>query len=334
MNNRNIVVEKIGSFIIKENKLRPCADDEVLLKVEITGLCRTDLKIIESGHRDLILPRVPGEEVVGTIIEKGKMIDRLSIGDLVYVYPGVWCGSCPACKKNAHNLCESMKIMGFHRDGGFAQYVIAPVQSLISVPKNITPSEAVFAEPLSCCLNALEKGRLDSGDKVGIWGGGPAGTLLARAAKLKAESVLVIEPHPERCKRSGGYQSPPARLFDLAIVATNCKDAYQEALTHLAPNGRIVIFSGLAPGYALQPINLDTIHYNEQTIIGAYGCCYRHGVQALELLSSKQIAVNDLISHTLSLWDLKDGLTIVKERSGMKILLDPWKESENNYVME
>jgi L-iditol 2-dehydrogenase len=72
MKNRSITVDEIGVFSVIEIELRHCADHEVLLKVEITGLCITDLKIIESGHRDLVLPRVPGEEVIGTIIEKGS----------------------------------------------------------------------------------------------------------------------------------------------------------------------------------------------------------------------------------------------------------------------
>jgi L-iditol 2-dehydrogenase len=240
------MVEEIGAFHIRERELRRCTDHEVLLKVEITGLCRTDLKLIETGHRDLVLPRVPGEEVVGTIIEKGREVDQFTTGDIVYVYPGEWCGVCPYCKRGAQNLCKSMKIMGFHRDGGFAQYVFAPAKSLIRVPQNCTCLEAVFAEPLSCCLNALENGRITCEDEVAIWGAGPAGTLLARAAKNVAKSVTVIEPHIERCDRSAGVQSPPDRLFDLAIVATNNNIAYQEAFSHLAPKGRIVIFSGLA----------------------------------------------------------------------------------------
>lgn len=327
MRNKCIEIEKIGCFHIREHELRQCTDHEVLLKVEITGLCRTDLKIIETGHRDLVLPRVPGEEVVGTIIEKGSAVNQFTIGDTVYVYPGKWCGTCLSCKIDAHNLCKSMEIMGFHRDGGFAEYVFAPAQSLIKVPQKCTTLEAVFAEPLSCCLNALENGKITCEDEVGIWGAGPAGTLLARASGVIAKSVTIIEPDIERCNRAGGVQSPPDRLFDLAIVATNESTAYLEALSHLAPKGRVVIFSGITPGKAFQTVNLDTIHYNEQMIIGAYGCCYRHGVKALDMLSKKQVVVTDMVSHILSLWDLQTGLSIVKYKKGMKVLLDPWKES-------
>lgn len=98
-------------------------------------LCRTDLKIIRHGHRDLTLPRVPGEEVVGEVV---------------------------------------------------------PLQSLIPVPDGLSDEQAVFAEPLSCSLNALELGGVGEGDVLGIWGAGPAGTLLSRAGALRGAAVLYV----------------------------------------------------------------------------------------------------------------------------------------------
>ncbi len=97
-----------------------------------------------------------------------------------------------------------MRIMGFHRDGGFAEYVAAPLQSLIRVPDGLGDEEAVFAEPLSCCLNALELGGVGEGDVLGVWGAGPAGTLLSRAGALRGAEVVVVEPdaRPPRVRRS------------------------------------------------------------------------------------------------------------------------------------
>ncbi|MEJ1991810.1 MAG: alcohol dehydrogenase catalytic domain-containing protein [Maritimibacter sp.] len=129
-----ILVSEIGRFEWARKLLRQFRADEVLVRVEVTGLCRTDLKIIRHGHRDLVLPRIPGEEVVGRIVAKGAAVAGFEIDDRVYAYPGIWCGRCPACTQGAENLCRGMQIMGFHRDGGFADYVIAPAKSLISVP--------------------------------------------------------------------------------------------------------------------------------------------------------------------------------------------------------
>jgi L-iditol 2-dehydrogenase len=178
-----VSVREIGSFQFERRPVPQPGPGEVLLRVTVTGLCRTDLKIIQVGHRDLVLPCVPGEEVVGEVMALGPGCDDTTLlHKRVYVYPGEWCGICPACRSGAENLCRSMRIMGFHRDGGFADYVIAPLKSLIPLPEGLSDEQAVFAEPLSCCLNALELARLAPFETIAIWGGGPAGQLLARAA--------------------------------------------------------------------------------------------------------------------------------------------------------
>ncbi len=206
-----VVIREVGSFELAETPVPEPGPGEALVRVSVTGLCRTDLKVVRHGHRDLTLPRVPGEEVVGEVVRLGPAAPEaarpagaaraevpVARGDRVYIYPGVWCGECPACRRGAENLCRQMRIMGFHRDGGFAEYVAAPLQSLIPVPEGLSDEEAVFAEPLSCCLNALELGGVFTGDVLGVWGAGPAGTLLSRVGALRGAEVVVMEPDARR----------------------------------------------------------------------------------------------------------------------------------------
>jgi L-iditol 2-dehydrogenase len=319
-----VIVNEIGSFKIMAVQVPEPGDGEVLIETAVTGLCRTDLKIIEVGHRDLILPRVPGEELVGTICAVGRGVASEFIGHRVYVYPGTSCGMCKACLQGAENLCHDMRIMGFHRDGGFAEYVIAPLKSTIRIPDGCPFDHAVTAEPLSCCLNALELASIQPTDKIGIWGGGPAGAFLSRAAAAFGAKVTVIEPHLERHKyHKHVYCEPGGLFFDIAVVAIGSAQAYHEALTHLNPRGRLIIFSGLGKEHSAQIVDFNDIHYGEKSVVGAYGCSFRHGVQALELIHSGKVAVEDLISHRMPLEDLGEALDIVRNRSGMKILLYP-----------
>ena len=145
-----VVIREVGAFELADLPVPEPGPGEALIRVSVAGLCRTDLKIVRHGHRDLTLPRVPGEEVVGEIVRLGPEgpaaarpagaadpAPSLAPGDRVYVYPGVWCGECPSCRRGAENLCRQMRIMGFHRDGGFAEYVAAPLQSLIRVPQGL-----------------------------------------------------------------------------------------------------------------------------------------------------------------------------------------------------
>ena len=318
-----ILVKRIGNFRVADQPIPTLAPSEVLVRVSVTGLCRTDLKIVRNGHRDLVLPRVPGEEVVGVVEAIGPAVTRVRAGQRVYLYPGTSCGACPACLRNAGNLCRSMQIMGFHRDGGFAEYVATPEASVIALPDNLTDDAAIFAEPLSCCLNALERAALRPGDTVGVWGAGPAGMLLRRAAENQGAQVWTVEPDDARRSRVNGHLTPPAEGCDIAVVAVGNLDAYRQALGALRPRGCLVLFSGLAPEHACQPIDLNHLHYLEQRLVGAYGCTYSHSVTAVELLASGKLRVDDLVSHRLPLGDLDTGLDIVAQRAGLKVLLYP-----------
>lgn len=348
-----VLVRHVGEWELTELPLPEPGPDEALIRVSVTGLCRTDLKVIRHGHRDLELPRVPGEEVVGVVVALGpaapsapassaelsagaapaRATPAIGVGDRVYVYPGVWCGECPSCRRGAENLCRQMRIMGFHRDGGFAGYVAAPLQSLIPVPAALSDEEAVFAEPLSCCLNALELGGVGEGDVLGIWGAGPAGTLLSRAGALRGAVPVVIEPDERRRALVGGAPGSPAaasghaappETVDVAIVAVGSAQAYEEAFAALAPRGRLVVFSGLLPDDdSAFHVSLNRMHYHEHRVVGAYGCCFRHGEAALDLLAGGRLRVDDLISHRLPLRDLEHGLDVVARRAGMKVHLYP-----------
>jgi L-iditol 2-dehydrogenase len=325
MNNsmKAVTVSTIGSFACGERDVPRPAAGQVLVRVVVTGLCRTDLKLIRSGHRDLVLPRIPGEEVVGVVAENGPGAVQYNVGTRVYIYPGEWCGFCPACRSGAENLCREMRIMGFHRDGGFAEYVVVPEKSLIALDDRCNFHDAVFAEPLSCCINALELSRLTPGERIGIWGAGPAGTLLKRLACYFGADVVVIEPDGERRERIGGQETAAGELFDVCIPAVGDGGAYLAALGHLAPRGRLVAFSGLPANSAHHAAEYNHLHYYEQTVVGAYGCALRHGRTALDLIASGSIMVSDLVSHTLPLSALDDALDMVAERRCMKIHLNP-----------
>lgn len=318
-----IVVRTIGSFEVDHVRVPVPGRDMVLVQVAVTGLCRTDLKIIEAGHRDLVLPRIPGEEVTGTVVALGPDTDPAWLHRRVYIHPGLWCGQCPPCRQGAENLCVRMHIMGFHRDGGFAEFVAAPVQSLIPIPGELPFEHAVFAEPLSCCLNALELSGLPTGGTLGIWGAGPAGLLLSRAGSAMGAQSFIIDPCENRRAFANGLSAAPETMFDACIVAVGSVDAYSDAIRHLAPRGRMVIFSGLPRASCAQPVDFNQLHYHEQTLVGAYGCSRRHGRQALDWIASGRVAVADLISHRLPLRELGHALDLVRNRQGTKILLYP-----------
>ncbi len=136
-----------------EDLPRPeCPPGGALLKMVACAVCGTDVKMLQQGHRDLAYPRILGHEIVGRIEE----IDRtcgLKEGDLCQVWPGIACGSCGSCLRGADNRCRNMKIMGFNFDGGFAEYMALPGQSLSRganlLPENFDPALALIGRAFS-----------------------------------------------------------------------------------------------------------------------------------------------------------------------------------------
>jgi threonine dehydrogenase-like Zn-dependent dehydrogenase len=145
---------KALSLMEKENLTfrdfpKPTAvDGEILLKVSFCSICRADAKMWKYGHRDLILPRILGHEIAGICEETGERF---------VVWPGLSCDVCPQCISGRENLCKKMEIMGFHRDGGFAEFVSVPAESLVPVPDSLPLEIASLAEPLACGINAAEQ---------------------------------------------------------------------------------------------------------------------------------------------------------------------------------
>jgi L-iditol 2-dehydrogenase len=145
--------------------------------------------------------------------------------------------------------------------------------------------------------------------------------------------VVVVEPDERRralltaapgaSPQVSAHEQAPGSV-DVAVVAVGDPGAYEAAIAALAPRGRLIVFSGLLPADdAALPVSLSAIHYHEHTFVGAYGCSFRHGVDALDLLASRRLRVDDLISHRLPLAALDEGLDLVARRAGMKIHLYP-----------
>ena len=183
-----------------------CPEGGALLEISACAVCGTDVKMSEQGHRDLVFPRVLGHEIVGRIVEMDDLAEGdLAEGDLVQVWPGLACRKCQPCLRGADNRCPSIKIMGFNCDGGFAELLAMPRQSISGgvnlLPIGVDPALAALAEPLACCINGQEQAAVCKGDHVLIYGGGPIGALHALLAELHgAEKIIVVErlprPHP------------------------------------------------------------------------------------------------------------------------------------------
>lgn len=249
----------------------PIKPGHLRLRVLYCGVCRTDAKMWKSGHRDLALPRIPGHEVAA--------IDDNS-GQLYTIWPGQSCQSCSYCKAGRDNLCEEMKIIGFHSDGGFCDFIDVPENSLIPVNHDIDPKILCFAEPVACVMNCLRALRITKNNRVIIYGGGSVGMIAALACRELLAEVVVIEERTEKISRTASFskctgipivKQTAAGDFDAAINCCDSPIAFSQCIAKLQKGGRLGFFSGLKKNEAMNTDLLNLLHYRENVLYGTYG---------------------------------------------------------------
>jgi threonine dehydrogenase-like Zn-dependent dehydrogenase len=314
--------------------LEPVDDDgaDVSLKVKYCGICRTDAKMWDKGQRDLLLPRILGHEFCGY-----DSCNRLFI-----VWPAKSCGTCFQCLSGNENLCSHIEILGFHRDGGMAEFSVVPEDSLICVPGDLEPALSIFAEPMACGINALQQldgsGKLKEcefrrtgGGNLLIFGGGTCGLLIALAAKEYGLTPFVVEKNDKKGAKcepfktiSGietGADIPVDRKFDYVINAAASSDTLFSGIRSLCAGGKFVLFSGLNRDFQFSAEILNELHYRQLTLVGAYGCTKRQMIEAVEIITKNQNAVKTLIEDFIKLDDVEKTMPAVLSGNKLRYII-------------
>jgi propanol-preferring alcohol dehydrogenase len=233
---------------------RPVPDpepDEVLVRVEVCGVCRTDLHVADG---DLLVHRpavVPGHEVVGEVVQGGAGVSRFSVGDRVGI---AWlrrtCGECRWCREGSENLCPDAVFTGWDADGGYAEYVTVPAAYAYAVPDGLASEQAA---PLLCAgiigYRSLRRAALPPGGRLGIYGFGASAHLTAQIAIAQGAQVHVLT-RGEGARRlalslgaasAGQWGGDPPVPLDAAIVFAPVGDIVPVALAALDRGGTLVI---------------------------------------------------------------------------------------------
>lgn len=294
--------------------------NKVHKKVTHCAICRTDAKIWAQGHRDLSLPRVLGHEIV---IEK----DRLS-----YVaWPGEICGKCKYCQNGQENLCDNIKIFGFHKDGGFADYIDIPDQNLIPVPKDLRSPAATFAEPAGCVINIYDKLNLKTNDRILIYGAGTIGLLAALISKEYGAIPTVIEKSEIKIQKANFFtkkinlailKSTDESNFDCIINACSDPTAFLSAIPKAAKGSRIGFFSGLDKNELIESNLFNLIHYKEISVHGSYGLTKANMKKGLDIISKNAKPIEMLIEKIISPAEVKDVLPAILKGDTYKYIVD------------
>jgi len=321
---------------------------EVKIRVRQCSTCGTDVKIFNHGHHHLVPPRVIGHEIAGEVVEVGGAVDGWAAGDRVQVIAAIPCGTCAECLRGRMTVCPNQTSMGYHYDGGFAEYMVVPeavlaVDGLNRIPDGVSFAEASVAEPLACVVNGQEIAGVGRGDDVVVVGAGPIGCLHVRLARAHgARRVFLVELNRSRLDMSAAAVDPDAvicaaevdaidevrkltdgRGVDVVITAAASGQAQMDALQMAARSGRISFFGGLPKDKPTITLDSNLVHYREITIFGANGSSPAHNKRALELIASGQVPVHDLITHRLRLSQLHEAIDLVASGGAIKVTIEP-----------
>jgi len=316
-----LVLKEIGRLEAFPCKRPEPAEGYVPLRVLYCAICRTDAKMWQAGHRDLVLPRVLGHELVGVDADGKKYA----------VWPGQSCGMCPYCRSNRENLCEHMEILGFHADGGFAQWVLPPEESLLPLPDGLSPLIACLAEPLGCALHALEKLNLQAGESIAIYGGGTVGMLAALVCREKGAVPLIIEKSVRKIDRARTFLGSlglecvkETRRSEFAAVLNACPDpiAFGQGISKLARGGRFAFFSGLVKNRQLSTDLINQLHYKEAAVYGAYGLTRNAMRAGIAMLAQKADLASELIEAVIAPGQAVDCMAAVLAGDKFRYVVD------------
>jgi len=345
---RAVVLERVGELVLKELEKPQCPPDGILIKVKACAVCGTDVKIFHHGHRMIRPPRVMGHEVAGVVEEVGWQVEGYKVGDRVAVAPAVPCGECHYCRIGAQTMCDELTAIGYHYDGGFAEYMVVPPVAVRNgcvniIPDNVSFQEAAIAEPLACCINGQELSGVKLGDTVVVIGAGPIGCFHSQLAHAKgATKVILVDISAERlemAKTVAGadiyvdsskedaleivMRETEGRGADVVIVACSSGKAQEAGLEMVAKRGNINFFGGLPKDNPYINFNSNILHYRESSAVGTHGSAPRHNKLALQLIASGKINAKGLITHTLPLEDVKKGIEITEQGKGLKVIIEP-----------
>ncbi|MEU4558318.1 zinc-dependent dehydrogenase [Actinoplanes sp. NPDC023936] len=321
---------------------------EVKIRVRNCSTCGTDVKISKFGHHHIHPPRVMGHEIAGEIAAVGEGVEGWQPGDRVQVIAAIPCGECAECRRGRMTVCPNQVSMGYHFEGGFAQFMVVPkevlkVDGLNRIPDGVSFAEASVAEPLACALNAQNLARVGTGDDVVVIGSGPIGCLHVRLARARgAARVFLVELSRQRLDMAAELVKPDAAICaaevdpieevrkltggrgaDVIITAAASGKAQEQAIEMAARQGRISFFGGLPKDNPTITCDSNLVHYRELMIVGANGSSPAHNAEALQLVATGAVPVADLITHRLPLEGAIDAFGIVARGEAIKVTIEP-----------
>lgn len=338
---RSAVIDKPYSIELRE--VDPPAikkDDQVKIKVIVTGICGSEIHAYHGTHPFRIPPVISGHEFAGVIVEKGEAVTRFQVGDRVTVEPHYGCGVCKLCQAGRYNICRDKKVLGTQEwTGSFGEYVVVPESTVVKLPDDVSFEQGALIEPLAVGVHAVRKAGVGLGSKVAILGAGPIGLGLLLAAKNSGATKIFITDaldfnldiagklgatHTINTLKENAVESvieeTDGEGADIVFLAVGIESVLNDSLKMVKRGGKIseVALFGKKP-----VIEISFIQNKEIKIEGCNMYTIEDFEIAAEAIAANMFDTELLISKVYPIEEVKDAMKTVDEKleNVVKVLL-------------
>ena len=293
-------------------------DEDILLKVELVGLCGSDLNSYRGMNPLVSYPRVIGHEIAATVLQGNS---EFAPGTQVTVSPYTSCGRCASCRRGRPNACQFNQTYGVQRDGAMTELLSVPAEKVYASSLSLT--ELCLVEPLTVGMHAVSRARVTKNDVVAVYGCGGVGLGAISGAAFRGAVTVAIDVDDEKlgiaeaCGAAhiihSGRESMHDRLGelteglgpDVVIEAVGLPQTFRSAVEEVAFSGRVVYI-----GYAKEPVSYETRLFvqKELDILGSRNALPEDFKEVMNLLAAGSFPVDRVITSVVSLDDAPEAL--------------------------
>jgi 2-desacetyl-2-hydroxyethyl bacteriochlorophyllide A dehydrogenase len=301
-----VIKEFNKDFVIEDVAVPRIGEHDALVKVKASCLCAADGKIRDGRMPSLALPHIPGHEVAGEVVEIGKRVRNVKVGDRVVVYMYTVCGDCYACRDGRENLCVNIVRLGLERQGGHAEFVAVPERQLLHLPEAISYEHgAAIPDAVSTSLHAIrDQGQVKLNDYVVILGVGGLGMQALQIARLCGARVIAVARSEDKlsfAKQIGAewtfngrdehlaqqiVEVTEGRGADVVVEMVGTPQTFQCSVDCLKKGGSIVVVGSTAAEIAF---TVGKVMFKEIAIKGSLGMTKQTVVDAIDLCRSGRL---------------------------------------------
>jgi 2-desacetyl-2-hydroxyethyl bacteriochlorophyllide A dehydrogenase len=328
-----IRLETPGRFAVVASDTPTPGPDDAVVRVHRIGVCGTDLHAFAGRQPFFTYPRILGHELGVEVVEVGRQVTAVHVGDRAAVEPYLDCGVCIACRAGRTNCCDKLQVLGVHVDGGMRPLLRVPARKL-HTSASLTFDQLALVETLAIGAHAVKRGQLQQSDKVLVVGAGPIGLAVMQSAMIAGCRPIVLDLDDARLafcrdtlgvadtlradsgdlhdqlRAAGEGDDLPTVVFD----ATGHAASMRAAVDRIAPGGR-VIYVGLFIGDLC--VDDPTFHRREATLLASRNATAPTFAALIRLIESGRLDTAPWITHRLALDTLPDTFAGLRGSPGL-----------------